>query len=689
MSTHARKDTGGVKSARRLKRMRGVRGVLATVGVVGVVGVFGVAAAPAFAAVEVPVTEVVSGKSATGATLHGLLNPGSGTELVAYRFAYSAGAGSVCTESGATAPGEPFPQASGNHKAVSVVVTGLQPSEEYSYCLVASNGAEETGQGNQLSFTTLASAPSILAEGVASRTHNAAVLSGTVNANNQETTVSFEYSTSAVLSGATTIAAGTLSGYGEQGVEGATGETLISGTTYYYRVVAKNATGTKQGAIKSFKAAVAPEAPSGLGFSDVTATTAELEGELNPVKAGEAGTYQFHYHAFALSAPVTGECNEANAPEPPEPTTGAKEQKVVAAATGLQPNARYSFCLTYRNEAGEEVTVAPPYVNGALLTFQTAPAAPKVDVQGHQVTQTGMQLGAQINANNEETTYRFEYSLTQEALENGEGIVVKATKPLTGTYGDQEANVTVGAALAPNTVYFYRAAAENEQSAGEGTPAYGPVEELTTPPEPLLTTGQAEDVAATSAALTGTITPQGAPTTYSYQYISQAAYEQALTNGDAEEKQDPYLNGEQTPARTAEENTEPQAAGPILATSLLPDTVYYYRLTAKTPFTTTYATPQTLTTTSAPPTAPPTEPPAPPLLPSPAAPLTTPTTQPALTYPPIPFTTGTQTVTIHETPKLTPRQKLKKALAACKKDHNKTRRTKCQHTARQHNKTKK
>ncbi len=681
MSTHRLKNT-----------RRGLKSALAVaVTLAGAAGVLGVSAAPAFAAIEVPVTEAVSGQTATTATLHGQLNPGAGTEQVAYHFAYTPGAGALCTESGQVAPGEPFPEASGNHKKVSEPVTGLQPSEEYSYCLVASNGGGETAQGNEVTFTTAASAPSILAESVASRTRNAASFAATINPNNQETTYWFEYSTSPSLAGATTVGESTLSGYGENGVSGETGETLVSGTTYYYRVVAENATGKEEGAIGHFNAAIPPEAPTGLGFANVTATTAELEGVLNPSKAGEAGSYEFHYKAFSLASSPTEECNEASTPEPAGATTGAKEEKVTATASNLQPNARYVFCLTARNKAGEEVTAGAPYIGNVLSTFQTSTAPPKIDEQGqHSITTNGLLLQAKVNANNEETTYRFEYSTSKATVENSEGTIVKGAKPLTGTYGDQEASVTIGSVLEPNTTYYYRVIAENEQSAGEGTPAEGPVEELTTPPEPLVSTGQAEAVTQTTAALTGTITPQGAPTTYYYQYITQVLYETTLTQGDTEEKQDPYLNSTQTPARTAAENTEPQTAGPIAINGLLPNTTYYYRLVAQTPFTTTTATPQTLTTPPTPPTTPPPAPPNPPALPGQAPAITTPPSPPALTSTPIPFTTSTETVTIHEEPtKLTTNQKLHKALTKCHKDHNKTRRHKCEQTTKRRYKTKK
>src|ERR1700691_3923446 len=79
-------------------------------------------AAPALAgAPEAPVTEAPAAVAGTTGSFKGELVPGVTSEKVTYYFAYSAGVGASCRESGMRAPGEPFPEAEDNEK-VSVPV---------------------------------------------------------------------------------------------------------------------------------------------------------------------------------------------------------------------------------------------------------------------------------------------------------------------------------------------------------------------------------------------------------------------------------------------------------------------------------------------------------------------------------------------------------------------------------------
>jgi hypothetical protein len=115
----------------------------------------------------------------------------------------------------------------------------------------------------------------------------------------------------------------------------------------------------------------------------------------------------------------------------------------------------------------------------------------------------------------------------------------------------------------------------------------------------------------------------------------------------------------------------PQASGQastttslaLTATALAPSTIYYYRLTAMSLEGTTEA--QGTFTTSTAPTTPPT--------------IEQPTTPPLLTTPNTSFPTTEKTTKL--TPPLTSQQKLTKALHACHKTKNKTKRVKCEKQA--------
>ncbi len=326
--------------------------------------------------------------------------------------------------------------------------------------------------------------------------------------------------------------------------------------------------------------AAAPEKPVKVEFENVTATTATLKGELNPLAAGETGTYEFLYKASEVSAPATVECEEGHAPEPAGAALGNKEEAVSADLTNLQPNAKYTFCLRVRNEAGGEATGVPLTSGGQPITFNTLPAPPKIEGESTSVTSAGIRLEAQINPNNQETTYVFEY-----APEGTEGTAGTLAGPITkvagakslSNFGDQGASATPGAVLAPDTSYYYRVVAENGQSQAEGIPVVGEVLKFTTPPAPLVSTGEAQNITGTAATLAGTVNPEGAETTYYFVYITEAGFQEALKKGAA----NPYTEGETTAPLSAGSGTEPQAILPTPISGLQPGQTYHYALVAK------------------------------------------------------------------------------------------------------------
>jgi hypothetical protein len=361
-------------------------------------------------------------------------------------------------------------------------------------------------------------------------------------------------------------------------------EALAPGTEYVVCLAAKDLGGRTVGAPVHFTTAIPPEAPAGVSYvpGSATATTAELEGVLNPLAAGEKGSYEFVYRAYPLTESPQSNCEESSAPNPPGAMTGVKGQKVTTELTGLQPNARYAFCLRVHNEAGEEANAGDGYGGTQLVSFQTSPAPPVIESESTASTATGTELSAQINPNNQETEYHFEYSGSKEALEAGEGTVIKGGPALPGVYGGQSANASP--AFAPSSTYYYRVAAENEQSRNEGPPVLGEIQEVTTPPAAAPTTGEAENITPTSATFTGTVNPQGVQTNYYYQYISTVAYDRALVDGDAAEKADPFLAGAQTATARTGESNEPELLPILIAAGLLFATTYYYRLLTTNPY---------------------------------------------------------------------------------------------------------
>ena len=135
-----------------------------------------------------------------------------------------------------------------------------------------------------------AAAPSAITGPVTSVGPTTATATGTVNPNGQATTWYVEYGTSTSYGTKTAnVSAG--SGTANTAVSASlTG--LTAGTTYHYRVVATNSSGTDQGADGIFTTSAGPVAVTGSATS-VTTTTATLNGTVDP--NGRATTWYFEY----------------------------------------------------------------------------------------------------------------------------------------------------------------------------------------------------------------------------------------------------------------------------------------------------------------------------------------------------------------------------------------------------------
>lgn len=203
--------------------------------------------------------------STTGATLNGTVNPQN--KSTAWHFEY----GTDLTYGSST------PGASGltgaTDQAVSDAITGLQPGTTYHYRLVGTNSSG-TATGADQTFTTLG--PPVVTTGAATGiSQTGATLNGTVNPTGQPTQSHFEFgtTTSYGLSSAD-VSAG--SGQTPSAVSAAIAG-LSPGTTYHYRLVATNASGTVNGLDQVFTTAATGTSPtgttSGTGPGTTTGTT--------------------------------------------------------------------------------------------------------------------------------------------------------------------------------------------------------------------------------------------------------------------------------------------------------------------------------------------------------------------------------------------------------------------------------
>jgi NHL repeat len=187
-----------------------------------------------------PATDV----SATGATLHGTVNS-HGSPAAEYHFEYSLDGATWVSTSTATAPADE------SQHQVSAQVSppaGLEPGSSYSFRLVAEKPGSEPVISAEETFTTASTAPVVETVGSPFRTTTTARLDARVNPRGDATTYRFEwgpttsYGNSAPADGAASAGDGQRSTLVSQQITA-----LEPGSTYHYRVVATNGSGTTTG----------------------------------------------------------------------------------------------------------------------------------------------------------------------------------------------------------------------------------------------------------------------------------------------------------------------------------------------------------------------------------------------------------------------------------------------------------
>jgi hypothetical protein len=306
-----------------------------------------------------PATEVQRNQ----AMLHGTLDPG-GLETHYY---FEWGTSRRYGETSATPPGEDLSDTSSGQKQLSFLATGLTSGVKYHFRLVATNSFGTTF-GNDQTFTTQVPIKDVATEPATGITTEEATLSAKLDPDGIATTFYFEYGKTNGYGQIAPLPPGESVGDSTPGPKfvSYTLQGLEPGVTYHYRVVAVNPTGETAGGDRSFTTTHAPTI-EGVSSKNVTASSAELEGRINPF--GFETEWYFEYgRTIELGSVV---------PVPhgslPGETTG---QSVSATLTGLE-DATYFFRLVAKSEWGTVLSeiqtfeFAPPSCPNAALRQQT------------------------------------------------------------------------------------------------------------------------------------------------------------------------------------------------------------------------------------------------------------------------------------------------------------------------------
>lgn len=225
---------------------------------------------------------------------------------------------------------------------------------------------------------------------------------------------------------------------------------------------------------------------------------------------------------------------------------------------GLKANTTYYFRLNARNRfsvvegdtSSFRTNANPPTPPGSAPTVSTSDAS--------DISRTTANLSGRVDPNGSETSYWFEY---------GEDTTFgKVTSFQSAGNGDSATAVSNSVSgLNPLTKYYYRLNAQNQYGTVNGAIQSFTTQGPAAPGRPAVDTTAASSVATSSAALNARINPNGATTTYWFEYSEDSLLGSII--------------GSSTGAQTISGNNAVNVS--VSVSGLKKDTKYFYRAVAR------------------------------------------------------------------------------------------------------------
>jgi len=373
----------------------------------------------------------------------------------------------------------------------------------------------------------LAAAPVVTTGSASTVTATSVTVAGAVNPSALATTWHVEYGSS-VSYGSTTTSSSAGSGATAVDVS-AVLSGLTAGTTYHYRVVGVNSSGTTTGADATFLTTAPPAVVTGAA-SAITPTTATVSGTVDP--RGRATTWVVELGQTTSYGSTTTARSAGS---------GSGALDVSVALTGLTAGRTYHYRITATSDIGT--------TQGADRTFATSSPPRAVTGGSSALSASGATVSVTVNPNGLDTTWVVDYGTS-----TGYGTRSSARSAGNGTV-DVAATFTLGS-LRAGTLYHYRVVATNAAGTTNGADAT-----FTTSGAPDARTGPATAVTAAGATLNGSIDARSRTTTWYFEYGTTTGYGTRGTTHTAT-------------TRTGDQNVSGAVTG------LKPATTYHFRVVA-------------------------------------------------------------------------------------------------------------